>query len=208
VTEGLNPSQIIQQMVVQRLVWPNEYILAELKAMPVLPDADDVLWEHEKTWEQLDLYTALARVSGMKRLKEAIPLLLERACYGDPGERMRVLYPQLESAGNGDWNFLGNACCKAAKSHNSGARLWAIAQLADNRYRHLMHTVVEALDDSAQLVRVQACWSLLLMCSGDLDYKANAIASIHQYMSTRENPKEIQEAEFALKVIDEQERSE
>ncbi len=60
----------------------------------------------------------------------AIRLLLDRACYGDPGEMFRGLRHALEAIVNPRWSELADIGLEAARSERVGTRLWAIAQLA------------------------------------------------------------------------------
>jgi HEAT repeat protein len=209
VTECLKPSQMIQQMVIQRLVWPNEYILAELTAMPVLPDAGDVLWNDEKTWEQAYLFVALADVAAYKRLRPAIPLLFERACYGDPGEMMRGLRHSLEAIVEENWQLLGLECQRAAKSPQKGARLWAIAELGVLREKRSLQTVIEALDDEAGLVRVRACSSLGAICYANPECRPKVEELLRRYLEIYPSSShEFRAASDTLKTIEDDERSE
>ena len=67
--------------------------------------------------------------------------LLDRACYGDPGEIMRGLRHTLEAIMDPDWTALADICMDAARSERPGTMLWAVAQLLvldDERARPLL----------------------------------------------------------------------
>src|ERR1700704_5319285 len=83
------PYQIIADMVAAHASTSADGVVAELAALPPLPDEDDPAWEQDATWQMAYRFVALAQVSATRRLKPAIRLLLERACYGDPGEMFR-----------------------------------------------------------------------------------------------------------------------
>src|SRR5689334_11691973 len=93
-----SPADIISEYMRQREGNSDESILAELTAIPVLPDEDDPAWDSATIWvDQAFPYLALAGLCSDRQLKPAIALLLERACYGDPGEIMRGLRHYLEA---------------------------------------------------------------------------------------------------------------
>ena len=118
-------------MVALRKGRPDANILAELGASPPLSDEDHPCWDTEEYWlEVASPYLALAEVVAARKLRAAIPMLLDRACFGDPGEIMRGLRHCLEVAVDGDWNALADICLSAARSERPGTRLWAIDELA------------------------------------------------------------------------------
>ena len=68
-----------------------------VQALPVLPNEDDPAWDDPRSWhEHAYLYQALADSIYARFLRAGVPLLLERACCGDPGEMMRGLRHTLE----------------------------------------------------------------------------------------------------------------
>src|ERR1043165_3334842 len=75
------------------------------------------------------VFMPLADLVGMRRLRAGVRLLLERACFGDPGEMMRGLRHPCEAAFNPDWAGLAAVCMPLATSARPGTRLWAIDQL-------------------------------------------------------------------------------
>ncbi len=110
---------------------PDAAVLAALAAMPELADASADVWQQDEYWEQVAArYLALAEVASVRRLREAIPLLLDRACFGDPGEIMRGLRHNLEAIVKPEWGILTDLCLKAARSPRPGTRLWAVDELA------------------------------------------------------------------------------
>src|SRR4051794_32009040 len=95
----------------------DEEVLAELAALPALADGDDPRWGKDEYWQTVAYpYLALANVATERRLVGAIPLLLERACYGDPGEIMRGLRHRLEAIVAPNWSKLADICLEAAQS--------------------------------------------------------------------------------------------
>ncbi len=92
------------------------------------------------------------------RVANALRLLLDRACYGDPGEIMRGLRHSLEAIVDPDWPALADVCLEAARSPRPGTRLWAIDQLAildDARARPVFEDAVahapEEIRERAQM---------------------------------------------------------
>jgi hypothetical protein len=125
------PHEIIAELVAVRRSRSDAEILAELAALPPLSDESDPSWDDPAYWRQVAYpYVALGDLAAERRLRPAILLLLDRACYGDPGEIMRGLRHICEAIVNPDWGALTAICLEAAKGERPGTRLWAIAQLA------------------------------------------------------------------------------
>lgn len=106
-----------------------EEVLATLIALAPLPDEDSTEWDDARTWDEARRFVALADAAAARRLTAAIPLLLERASFGDPGEMMRGLRHRLEAIVNPDWDVLATRCIALAASERFGTRLWALDQL-------------------------------------------------------------------------------
>jgi hypothetical protein len=122
-------------------------VLGELAALPPLPDEDDSVWEQDATWQEAYRFGALADVAAVRRLTPAVRLLLDRACYGDPGEMLRGLRHALEAIVNPRWSELADICLEAARSSRPGTRLWAIDQLSvldDERARPVFEESVRS----------------------------------------------------------------
>lgn len=107
----------------------DEDVLEALTALAPLPDEASAEWDDDDTWDRANRFMALADVAAARRLRAAIPLLLERASFGDPGEMMRGLRHALEAIVNPDWPALATICIERAASGRSGTRLWALEQL-------------------------------------------------------------------------------
>ncbi|WP_292064135.1 hypothetical protein [Brevundimonas sp. UBA7664] len=141
------PHQVIADHVASFAARTDEEVLQALAALAPLPDEDSAEWDDEQTWDRANLYTALADVAAIRRLRAAIPLLLERASFGDPGEMMRGLRHSLEAIVNPDWGALTTACMDLAASDRPGTRLWALTQLAtlaDERARPIFEAASES----------------------------------------------------------------
>lgn len=96
----------------------DDAVLAELASLDPLPDESDPGW-HEEPFELFDeagLFVALADQVGERRLTPGIGLLLDKACFGDPGEMMRGLRHALEAACDGNWSLLAETCAGRAGS--------------------------------------------------------------------------------------------
>jgi hypothetical protein len=151
------PQHVISDMIAERAGRTNAAILAELKALPPLADETNRCWEDATYWQTAAYpYIALSGVAAERRLRPAIRLLLDRACYGDPGEIMRGLRHALEAIVNPDWKTLATICLKAARSDRLGTRLWAIDQLSildDPRAQPIFE---EAVRDGPEEIRWRA----------------------------------------------------
>ncbi len=108
----------------------DDQIIARLESVAALSDEGDPVWDGEEYWQvTAEVYLALSDVSAKRRLRPAIRFLLERACYGDPGEIMRGLRHSLEAIAAPDLTYLADICIDLASSPRKGTRLWAIEQL-------------------------------------------------------------------------------
>ena len=122
-------------------------LLAELRALGPLPDETDPCWRDLNFWRRDPTrYMELADLAQLRKLRPAIRLLLDRACFGDPGEMMRVLRHRLEAIANPDWTFLADVCLEAAQSGRLGTQLWAIDQLAILNDPRARSTFMQAID--------------------------------------------------------------
>jgi hypothetical protein len=95
---------------------------------------------------------ALSKVAAERRLRAAVRLLLERACYGDPGEIMRGLRHPCERIFNPDWAGLADVCIELSASKRLGTRIWAIHQLMildDPRAREVFERAMH--DENAEI---------------------------------------------------------
>jgi hypothetical protein len=151
------PYQIIDEMAAARTRLSDKKVLAELTAVPPLADEDDPCWAGEEYWHQVAYpYLALWNVAAERRLRAAIPLILERACFGDPGEIMRNLCHALEAIVNPNWSELTGPCVAALKSPRAGTRLWAAHQLQRLRDPAATPALEEAAQDEVEAVRESA----------------------------------------------------
>ena len=97
------PYQIIDDMTAARQRLSDKKVLDELAAIPPLADEDDLCWGNDEYWHLVVYpYLALWNIASERRLQAAIPLMLDRACFGDPGEIMRNLCHALEAIVNPD----------------------------------------------------------------------------------------------------------
>ena len=145
--EEWRPFDVVAEMVAARASLSDVEVLAELTALPPLPDESDPAWEQDATWQNACRFVALADLAAARRLKPAIRLLLDRVCYGDPGEMFRGLRHASESIVTPNWSDLVDICLAAAASSRLGTRLWAIDQLAildDERARAVFESSIRS----------------------------------------------------------------
>lgn len=135
-------------------------VLAELRGLDVLPPDQGTTWERADTWNNAHILIALAAVAGERQLAEAVPLVLERMCFGDPGEVMRGVRHSLEDAVAGDWQLLAQHCEEACRSPQPGARLWAADELAVLREPRSLRVLITLLDDPVVEVAEAAAFAL------------------------------------------------
>jgi hypothetical protein len=158
------PGSLINWLFRQRKSRSDDEILMELKALPVLPDEDVLIKSNDiQDWRNIYLFLVLANQAAARHLRPAISLLLERASYGDPGETMRDLRHSLEAIVKPDWDVLAKACMEATTFPQRGARLWPVRELGVLRDERARTSLVKALDDSADEVRLAAQSSLKML---------------------------------------------
>ena len=151
---GNAPYQLIAQHVRERSGLSDSEILKELANLAPLCDETDTVWETKDYWgKEVYRFLALAEIVGTRRLKDGVQLLLERACFGDPGESMRGLRHSCEAAFNPDWAALAYTCLPLATSTRPGTRLWAIHQLVVIDDPCAASVYQRALSDDVQSVR-------------------------------------------------------
>ncbi len=141
-----SPAKILQAMARDREGRSDDEILDELSDLPALADEDDACWNDAGYWHRAAYpYLALAGIVRQRRLRAGVRLLLERACFGDPGEIMRGLRHTLEAIMNPDWTTLADICMDAARSGRPGTIMWAVDQLLvleDERARPLLKQLI------------------------------------------------------------------
>jgi hypothetical protein len=124
------PYRIIERYVAERSALSDSAILRELEELAPLRDETDPIWRTSDYWrDEAYRFVALADLVAVRKLRDGVRLLLERACFGDPGEMMRGLRHSCEAAFNPDWTALAAAYAALAAAPRPGTRLWAIDQL-------------------------------------------------------------------------------
>src|SRR4051812_19261164 len=148
------PYQIIDDFVAARSRLSDSEVLAELASIPPLADEGDPAWEDDGYWHGVAYpYLALWNVAAERRLRTAIPLILDRACFGDPGEIMRNLCHALEAIVKPDWAALTGPCVTALASPRAGTRLWAAHELGRLRDPAAIPALEEVAQDEVPNVR-------------------------------------------------------
>lgn len=108
----------------------NTEVLANLAAVEPLPDESDPRWDDDSFWVAVAYrFLGLGEVAAIRKLRPAVRLMLERACYGDPGETMRGLRHTFEAIYKPDWKSLADEYLALARAPQLGTRLWAIDSL-------------------------------------------------------------------------------
>ena len=148
------PYQIIDEMTTDGQRLSDEEALAELAALSPLADEDDACWDSDRYWQEVAYpYFALWNIAAVRRLEAAIPLMLDRACFGDPGEIMRNLCHVLKAIVNPEWSKLTEPCLVALTSARPGTRLWAANELARLRDPSALPALEAAKRDKVKWVR-------------------------------------------------------
>jgi hypothetical protein len=196
------PYEIIEELYCERLNRQEQDILAELSELPILPDEEDEAWNDDQTWRQAYLYVALADVAAQRKLTSAVVPLLEKASYGDPGEMMRGLRHQLEEIVAPDWKKLAHICSSLSKHPHKGTRLWSVHQLGILREPEALEHLADALSDPADLVRSEACYSLVMLCQSNLQCRDAALRGLRKLKErSTERSQDYSVAEAAISHI-------
>lgn len=158
------PSELIEQLVRTRQRSSDEVLLAELRHLAPLADESDDCWNDAGyRREAAYLYVALGDIAAARKLRAAVPLLLEKASFGDPGEMMRGLRHTLEAIMAPDWRALASICVTALESSRAGTRLWAAEQLRVLKDPSASAALKRAMQDGVPEVReaAEAAWNAL-----------------------------------------------
>ena len=128
--EHEQPVKIIERLAAAYDAAPDDEVLASIVALPPLADETDARWDSDEYWHTAAYpFLAAVDVAAKRRLRPAVRLLLERACYGDPGESMRGLRHAFEEIFEPDWTSLADEYLALARAERLGTRLWAIDSL-------------------------------------------------------------------------------
>ena len=124
------PAKTIGAVVNELASASDEQVLAALAALRPLPDESDSQWNDETFWFTIAYrFLGLGHVARLRKLRPAVRLMLERACFGDPGETMRGLRHVFEGIYDPEWNQLADEYLALARAERLGTRMWAIAGL-------------------------------------------------------------------------------
>lgn len=197
-----SPAQAIERVKDDFRSRSDADLLRELEALPILPAEDSDTWEADSPWWQTaQRFTALADLAAERRLRPAIPLLLGRSWYGDPGEMMRGLRHALEAIVAPDYDALTPFCVEAAASAQPGARLWAVDELGVLRDRQGLAALLAALGDSAPEVRRTACRSLSMLTRDHPDLQREIVAALTTFRDSTTDTRDQKDADRALQRI-------
>lgn len=156
---------LVRMFAEERRDAPDAQLLDELAALPGLPDHGDRAWENPRTGHTLQVLMALAELCSGRRLRPAVPLLLGRACLGDPGGSMSNLRHHIEAIYKPDWPALTAACLPLLESPRAGTRLWTAHQCGVLRDAACVPGLVALLSDPIGQVRMEAVRSLVMICA-------------------------------------------
>lgn len=195
------PWEQIKALYDERINWPDRKLIAELTSLASLPDEDDPAWEQDETWQRAYLFVAHADLAAARRLIQAIPLLYERATYGDPGELMRGLRHNMEAIVKPMWSVLTRLSMQAAAYPQKGARMWAISQLGVLREAVSFDTIAKALTDEAELVRQEARLSLQMLCQTNPTCRTPAIRALEARAKKTRRKAELADLNAAIDAI-------
>jgi hypothetical protein len=197
-----SPAQAIERVKADFRSRSDADLLRELKSLPILPAEDSDAWEAgSQWWQTAERFTALADLAAERQLRTAIPLLLARACYGDPGEMMRGLRHALEAIVAPDYDALTPFCIEAGGSPEPGARLCAVDELGVLRDRRGLAALLAALHDSAAEVRRAACRSISMLARDHADLRSEVVSALTTFGDSTADTRDQKDAESAIQRI-------
>ncbi len=197
-TDRERPTDIINRLVQELSARSDAEILADLRALPVLPDEGDPAWADQRTWRHAYSFVALSDVISARRLREGVPLLLDRACYGDPGEMMRGLRHTLEAVYEPAYEQLQPVCIAALSSPHAGARLWASDELGVLGDRLALPALLDRLEDERAEVRWEALEAIVRIGERDVGYRVTVISALQ---AQREHVRTPRDAAHLARVL-------
>jgi hypothetical protein len=179
----------------------DDEVLKALEEFEPLPDENDPGWNTEPypLFDQAAEFLALADEVAERRLTSGIIMLLDRACYGDPGETMRILRHPLEATVAPDWDALVAICIPAARSPRPGTRIWATAELGVLRSPASVEVLMDLLNDPVEWVRGEAVGAVFAL-SQDHPTEAATFAGQIRRLSESDPSTEVQRQ--AAQVLD------
>ena len=169
----------IENFASQRTARSDAEVLAELRSFVALPDASDSAWSLDGAWDQAHLLTALAKIVAERKLESGIALVLDKMCYGDPGELMRSLRHFLEAAISPHWDRLTQICVSRATSDRVGTRYWAIAELGTLRDPTALPVILERFFDERE-VAVEAFQAASMMLQTHPNLRPHVMSALRR----------------------------
>jgi hypothetical protein len=154
------PYQIIADLASSFAKLSDPEVLAKLEAVPPLADEDDPCWDDEYWAKVAFPFIALWRVAAQRKLFPAVTMILDRACFGDPGETMRNICHAIEGIVKPDWASLTTSCVAALASPRRGTRMWAAHELIRLRDPDAISALQRAAKDEEPEVRDLAIMAL------------------------------------------------
>lgn len=161
---SLDPLTMIEQYAKELSPLSDDELLRALRALAPLPPESHKDWNEESTWLAAYRFLAFSDLCATRRIRASVPLLLDRASSGDPGEMMRGLRHTLEGIFDPDRSGLAAVLCESTKSASPGARRWALNELGTLRDSVASAAVMSRLVDEIEVVREEACFALRLIC--------------------------------------------
>jgi hypothetical protein len=174
-------------------------ILEEIRALEPLPDETDPSWDHDSIWARTDLLIALADLIAARRLEQGIGLVLDKMCFGDPGEVMRSMRHSLEAAISPDWRRLAEICGERCASERAGTRYWAVQELGVLREPSAMSTILNMFEDREREVALVAFSSAAMVLQWHPELRATATKALRTIAQQRKEVRD--EAQDCIRDI-------
>jgi hypothetical protein len=161
-----SPAALIEELVAARAAASDDDLLRELAALAPLPDENAATWDSDETWSAAYLLVAMADLIARRRIVDGVGLVLDRMCFGDPGEMMRGLRHAFEGALDPDWARLVSICASRCASQRAGTRYWAVQELGILRRPSGLPAVLALFDDREHEI-AEAAMQAATMIAGE-----------------------------------------
>jgi hypothetical protein len=99
-----------------------------------------------------------------RKMRPGVPLLMERASYGDMGETMRGVWGALRSVFDSHDTTWNDLCFQMAQSPHRGVRLWMMQEISCIANERSLAALINGLRDPAPLVREWAVSWIKSLC--------------------------------------------
>ena len=119
--------------------------------------------------------------------------MLDKMCFGDPGEIMRGMRHSLEAALSPDWPLLTDICVARCSSDRAGTRYWAVDELGVLRDPNAIPTILSLFEDRERDIAILAFRSAGMVLQRQPELRATVIKALRLLAQQRKELRELAE---------------